>query len=201
MAPGENPGQSDFGDATCANGNSDFTLFDSGGSAVQNIVVEPIGVVLVDGVPAGNYKLTDNRSSVSGNLTIVAGVVTKVISLQWFFVEDIPDPPVIPEIDLDDDPPPGPPDINAGAGDEDDWDFDFGGPAANADGSDPFTVTDDPEAIARVESVDSFEDMPGVGIGPGTSSTSTTQMFAALGLVLLVLSARFLLRGRRPDSL
>ena len=56
----------------------------------------------------------------------------------------------------------GAPEIDGG----DDGDFVFDGPVAVPSNGDPFTVVDDPEAAARVNAIDSFESLPGVGIGP-----------------------------------
>ncbi len=159
-------------------------------------------MIRLENIAPGTYRIQDLQSDESTSLTIQSGTVTKVISLQYMDVPDIPDPPVIPEIDLDEDPPPGPPDIDAGAGDEDDWDFDFDGPVAGDDGGDPFTVEDDPEAEARVESVDSFEDLPGVGIGPGQSSNapSTVWLLAISSLSGLLGAAYVSIIRRRRSS-
>lgn len=201
LAPGADAVREDFGDATCDYGNSPFVLTTEGGNTVQNFDVPPLGMIRLENIEPGTYRIQDLQSDKSTSLTILSGTVTKVISLQYMDVPDIPDPPVIPEIDLDEDPPPGPPDIDAGAGDEGEWDFDFDGPVANPDGSDPFTVEDDPEAEARVESVDSFEELPGVGIGQGQAgqTSSTAWLLLALSLGGFV-SAGFAVRNRRRGS-
>jgi hypothetical protein len=160
-----------------------MTLMDSSGNTLQQFQVPPLGMVLLDSINAGSYRIRDEFSGLTANLTVEASTKTVVISLMYFEEPDIPDPPDIPEIDIDDEPPP-PPDIDAGAGDEEDWDFDFDGPVAEP-GGDPFTVADDPEAIARVESVDSFEELPGVGIGSAGQSHSRA-WFAYAGVLALM---------------
>ena len=130
LEPGESADQSDFGDSTCANGNTEFILFDSSGSQLQTFMVPPIGNLLLDNIPAGSYKLQDTRSSKTANFSIAAGLTTRVISLHYQPMDVIPDPPLIPTIDLDDDPPPPPPDPGAGDGNPDDGPFDLGDPAS-----------------------------------------------------------------------
>jgi hypothetical protein len=169
LAPGQDATRGDLGDATCANGNTEFILYDGAGSQIQTFMVPPVGVLVIDNLPVtgggvGQYRLLDTRSSESANFSIAANTVTKVISLQYMEVVEIGDPPEIPTIDLDDDPPP-PPDLDDDECFEDGCDFVFDGPVAEPGDGDPFTVEDDPEAEARVSEVDSFEDMPGVGIG------------------------------------
>ena len=195
LAPGQDATRSDLGDATCQSGNSDFVLFDGGGSQLQTVSVPAIGVLMVDNLPAGSYSIRDTRSSASGRFEIRAGTITKVISLHYQAAEEIPDAPIVPTVDLGEDG--NPPDVEDPLPVDDETDFPFDGPVAIPDGSDPFTVVDDPEAEARVESVDSFDELPGVGIGQGlTGSDSPLLWFATLtGIVTLLGGAR--LRSRR----
>ena len=185
MAPGADATRDDLGDATCANGNSDFILFDVNGNQIRTVSVPPLGVLLVDNLPATvgsqRYSLQDTRSSATGSFQILAGVVTKVISLHYQEAPEIPDPPIIPTIDLPEDPP-DIPDTVGGDPEDEEGDFNFGGPVAVPDGSNPFTVVEDPEAAARVESVDSFEELPGVGIGD--SRDQSHRRFIELALAL-----------------
>jgi hypothetical protein len=190
LAPGQDASRSDLGDATCQSGNSDFILFDGSGNQLQTVSVPAIGVLMVDNLPAGSYSIRDTRSSASGRFEIRAGTVTKVISLHYQAVEEIPDAPIVPTVDLGDDG--NPPDIEDTLPVDDEGDFPFDGPVAIPDSSDPFTVVDDPEAEVRVESVDSFDELPGVGIGQGQSGSGSPLMwFAALtGVVTLLGGAR-----------
>jgi hypothetical protein len=197
LAPGEDATRDDLGDATCANGNTEFILYDGSGAEMQTFMVPPVGVLRIDNLPVtgdgiGQYRLVDTRSSESANFSVAANTVTKVISLQYMEVEEIPDPPEIPTIDIDDNPPP-PPDIEDDEECfEDGCDFVFDGPVAEPGDGDPFTVEDDPEAEARVSEVDSFEDMPGVGVGPDQSrGNDYLPWMAALALSLaLVVTMR-----------
>lgn len=171
LAPGADATRGDLGDATCQNGNTEFILYDGAGTEIQSFMVPPTGVIRIDNLPetgggVGPYRLVDTRSSKSVNFSIEAGTVTKVISLQWMFVDEIDDPPPIPEVTLPSDPQP-PPDVEPG----EDGPYEFGDPVAEPGDGDPFTVVDDPEAEARVSEVDSFEDLPGVGIGPARSQS------------------------------
>ena len=186
LAPGQDAARGDLGDATCQSGNSDFTLSDANGNQLQTVSIPAIGVLMVDNLAAGSYRIQDMRSSASGRFDVRAGTITKVISLHYQAVDEIPDAPLVPTVDLGDE---GiPPDIEDTLPVDDEGDFPFDGPVAIPDGSDPFTVVDDPEAKARVESVDTFEEMPGVGIGPGqTGSGSHLPWVAALSGVFTML--------------
>jgi hypothetical protein len=195
LAPGQEASRSDLGDATCANGNTDFLIFDANGSQIRAVTVQPIGVLLIDGLPAtddgvGPYSIRDTHSNSTGTFEIESGNLTRVISLEYEDIVEIPDAPLIPTVDLGDDPPPD--DIIDDGYIDDEEDFPFDGPVAIPDGSDPFTVIDDPEAEARVGGVDTFEELPGVGIGPDNprQSTATSWLFVLLGAVIALICAR-----------
>ncbi len=194
LAPGADATRNDLGDATCQNGNSDFILFDANGNQIQTLSVPPLGVLRVDNLAAGNYSIKDTRSSATGRFEIRSTTLTKVISLHYEAVEEIPDAPIITPPDLGDEPPP-PPDVDVPADEE--GDFTFDGPVAVPDSSNPFTVVDDPEAEARVASVDTFEELPGVGIGSGKAGTALPWMLGLLGVVVSVLGLR--LRSHRSS--
>ena len=194
LLPGEEAGREDLGDATCAHGNTDFIIYDAGGNEIQRVSVPPIGVMLVENLPAtgngvGPYEILDTRSSARGQFQIAIGQVTRVISLHYLEALEIPDAPIIPTVDLDDSEIPDFPDEIPV---DDEGDFDFGGPVAVPDSSDPFFVVDDLEAAARVEGVDSFEEMPGVGTGPSQTGTGTDLIWVALlsGAVAALAGAR-----------
>jgi hypothetical protein len=187
LAPGADATRSDLGDATCANGNSDFVI-----NGNQTVTVPPLGVLLVGNLPAGSFQIRDTFSGATGQFQIQAGVVTKVISLQYEPMIEIPDPPSIPTIDLPEDPP-DIPDLG-GFPEDDPGEFPFDGPVAVPGGGDPFTVLDDPEAQARVASVDSFEELPGVGIGGGDKTSTLLWMALLMGTILSVTVVRL---GRR----
>ena len=187
LAPGADATRSDLGDATCQNGNSDFLLFDSGGNQIQTLSVPALGVLRVDNLAAGSYSIKDTRSSATGQFEIRASTITKVISLHYEAVEEIPDAPIITPPNLGDEPPP-PADVNVPADEQ--GDFPFDGPVAVPDGSNPFTVADDPEAEARVASVDSFDELPGVGIGPAQPGTALPWLLGLLGVVVSVVGFR-----------
>jgi hypothetical protein len=194
LPPGADASRSDLGDATCQNSNSDFILFDANGNQIQTLSVPPLGVLRVNNLAAGNYSIQDTRSSATGRFEIRANTITKVISLHYEEVEEIPDAPIVPTPDLGDEPtPPDTEDIPV----DEEGDFVFDGPVAVPDSSNPFTVIDDPEAEARVASVDTFEELPGVGIGSAQPGTALPWMLGLLGVVVSVLGIR--LRSHRSS--
>lgn len=182
LEPGEEPMRSDFGDATCTYGNANMTLSGPGGTI--SFQVPPLGDVMVESIAPGTYTVTDTGASTSATLKVESGTTTTIVSLQYFYEPDIDDFPTFPPFPTFENIP-DPPDIEPGAGDPDEWEWEFDGPEAQA-GGDPFTVLDDPEAVARVESVDSFEELPGVGIGP---AQATSNGLAWFGLVLATIGA------------
>lgn len=196
LAPGADATRGDLGDATCANGNTEFILYGPSGNELQAFMVPPSGVLVINDLPAtssGLYRLVDTRSSESANFEIDAGVVTKIISLQWMEVREVDDPTPFATIDVDDKSPP--PDDECF---EDGCPYEFGGPVAEPGSGDPFTVEDDPEAGARVDEVDSFEDIPGVGVGVvQTRRPDYLPWMAALALVCGAFVTMRLRLGRR----
>lgn len=191
LPPGQDATRSDLGDATCANGNSDFIIFDGDGSQLMRVTVPPVGVLLINdlavtGDGVGLYTIRDTHSNATGTFSIARDTVTKVISLEYEVVEEIPDIPDPTEFSIGDEPPVEEEEIDV----EDDFPFD--GPVAVPDGSDPFVVYDDPEAEARVENIDAFEDLPGVGVGPDQSGHdgASPWMLALLGAMIAMIGAR-----------
>lgn len=178
LEPGVAPRRSDFGDATCDYGNASITLTGPGGTI--SFQIPPLGDIVVESIAPGTYTVKDSFANTSGTIDVQSGVTTTFISLQYLYEPDIEDFPTIPPFPTM---PaiPEPPDFEAGAGDPDDWEF--GDPESYA-GGDPFTVLDDPEAIARVESVDTFEELPGVGIGQDQPESNGHAWF---GLILATL--------------
>jgi hypothetical protein len=188
LAPGADATRSDLGDLTCANGNSDFVISDANGNQIQTVSVPPIGILFVGNLPAASYGVRDTFSGATGQFQIQSGVVTKVISLQYEEVYDIPDPPDFTPIDLPDNP--AETAVIPGFDDDGNEDFDFGGPVAVPDGSDPFTVIDDPEAQARVSAIDSFEELPGVGIGDDGGDRSLPWVALLMGGIIALAGIR-----------
>jgi hypothetical protein len=184
LAPGADASRSDLGDATCQPGNTEFILYDASGAELQTFMVPVVGVLRIDNLPetgnGGSYRIFDTRSSESATFQIASALTTKVISLQWMEVRTVPDQPLIPTIVVDDNSPPPP----GGECFDDGCDYEFGGPVAEPGSGDPFTVADDLEAESRVGEIDSFEDMPGVGIGPGRSERNDyVPWLAALAMI------------------
>jgi hypothetical protein len=210
LAPGVAPGQEDYGDATCTYSNSQFNLYDADGNLLRTLMVPAIGNLLVENLPVTSggrgYRIEDTRSLATGTFQISTGQTTNVLSLHYQADDDIEDP--VPT--FSDDGPAyidptaavdgGNPDANYTPVDPDNVpNF---GQEAGPSGSDPFVVDDDPEAIARVENIDAFDDMPGVGTGPTQrpADSDTHRMLIALALVALVIGSVGLYWRRRSGQ-
>ena len=206
LAPGVVPTLTDYGDATCTYGTGQIQISDPGGAVLQTVTVPENGTARVPDLPVlandGSYTATDLASGASGTFLIASGLTTSVLSLNYQPDDYVDDGPWTPGPgDVDDPTETATPDeSNANYTPVDPDDVPYFGPEAGPSGGDPFVVNDDPEAVANVQAVTAFQDLPGVGTGPAesTSDNHPGAWLAAGGLALLLAAVELFMRSRKP---
>jgi hypothetical protein len=177
----------------CTYGNTLFNIYRDN-VQIQSVMVPPIGVLVINSLAGSNgaksYKATDTRTGKSVSFEIANGKQTGVVSLESMNDGESPGGgPAFPTFPSWDDEPPTLPPWTGGAGDDGPGEYDdpaiFGGEDQNGEDSEGNTEA---AADARVESVDSFEDLPNVGYADSSGSTrsSIPWFLALIGMLLAV---------------
>jgi len=202
LDPGVAVKTSDF--LGCTYGNTPFNL-SLNGTQIQSFMVPPLGKLIIHNLQGTNgeksYRITDTRTGLSVNFAIGDGQTTGVISLEKMDDGDggeFPDFPTFPSFQ---ETPPTLPPWNGGAGDEgpgDIGDAASTGGESESDGNGSGSGGDLKSAKARVDAVDSFEDLPNVGTAPiQNDQRRSLPWFLLVGAVLLAGAGLRFLPGRR----
>jgi len=201
--PGAQPGQWDYGDATCSSGAGSLTLSSADGSISQQVAVPLMGTARVSDLPAGTYTVRDADTTQTGTFVIAAKTTTNVISLNYESDSLVEDTALIPgsgDVDNPTELPAEGVDPNYTPVDEDAVpNF---GPEAGPGGGNPFVVDDNPEAVANVAAVMAYDDLPGVATGSTQEESSGFGwgLYALAALALGLALGGFVLRRRQDNE-
>ena len=190
----------------CTYGNTQFDLYLSG-SKIQSFMVPPIGVLTIDNLAGTSgqksYKITDTRTNLSVTFAIADGQTTGVVSLEDMNDPGFPGTDPFPTFPTFNETPPTMPPWSGGAGDPDQGPGDIGD-AASTGGEEDANTDDGTSGNStqaksnRVDSIDSFEDLPNVGTAQPVEQrgSSLPWILAIVGLALAIIGVG--IRTRRP---